>query len=153
MQPAGLPGRTTGRGAATTPYPSTRRGISLSPQHLDYRHAGTRVEDAFGARTNMGTCAQKGRVTRPVSHAPQTAPQTRNCRPKPYLTPVRSFRDEKRKVTGSIPSSEHQLPRLYARGSCYSSKTVENSGDHSLASQGVSGYLIVSGTGTISSLQ
>jgi hypothetical protein len=53
------------------------------------------------ARTNMGTCAQKGRVTRPVSHALQTAPQTRNCRPKPYLTPARSFRDEKRKVDSS----------------------------------------------------
>ncbi len=45
MQPAGLPGRTTGRGAATTPYPSTRRGTSLSPQHLDYRHAGTRPHE------------------------------------------------------------------------------------------------------------
>ena len=54
MQPAGLPGRTTGRGAATTPYPSTRRGNSLSPQDLDYRHAGTRVKDAFGAADAAG---------------------------------------------------------------------------------------------------
>ena len=54
MQPAGLPGRTTGRGDATTPYPSTRRGNSLSPQHLDYRHAGTRVKDAFGAADAAG---------------------------------------------------------------------------------------------------
>src|SRR5437763_6701192 len=106
MQPAGLPGRTTGRGAATTSYLSTRRGNSLSPQDLDHRHAGTRVKDAFGATDaaglrpvpdsarpparTRGTCAQKGRVTRPVSHALQTAPQTRNCRPKPHLTPARS---------------------------------------------------------------
>ena len=54
MQPAGLPGRTTGRGAATTPYPSTRRGNSPSPQHLDYRHTGTRVKDAFVAADTAG---------------------------------------------------------------------------------------------------
>ena len=79
MQPAGLPGRTTGRGDATTSYLSTRRGNSLSPQDLDYRHAGTRVKDAFGAadaaglrpvpdpsspaRTNMAPARRKGKMT------------------------------------------------------------------------------------------
>jgi hypothetical protein len=54
MQPAGLPGRTTGRGAATTSYATTRRGNSLSPPDLDYRHAGTRVTDASGAASAAG---------------------------------------------------------------------------------------------------
>jgi hypothetical protein len=41
-----------------------------------------------------GTCAEKGRTTGPVQHALQTPPPTRNRRPKPRLTPARSFRDE-----------------------------------------------------------
>jgi hypothetical protein len=97
MQPAGLPGRTTGRGDATTPYPSTCRGTPF-----------TRRTSIIGTRARPhehGTCAQKGRVTRPVSHALQTAPQTRKCRPKPHLTPARSFRDEKRMVDYSAAVS------------------------------------------------
>ena len=41
-----------------------------------------------------GTCTEKGRATGPVQHALQTPPRPRNRRPKPRLTPARSFRDE-----------------------------------------------------------
>ena len=68
MQPAGLPGRTTGRGDATTSYPSTRRGNSLSPQDLDYRHAGTRVKDAFAPLTRPGCARSLTQLARPHEH-------------------------------------------------------------------------------------
>jgi hypothetical protein len=54
MQPAGLPGRTTGRGAATTPICVNPPRDPLSPQNLDYRQAGTRVKDASGAASAAG---------------------------------------------------------------------------------------------------
>jgi hypothetical protein len=114
MQPAGLPGRTTGRGAATTPYPSTRRGNSLSPQHLDYRHAGTRAKDAFGAadaaglRPVLDPARPPARTWAPARRKGESRGQSampckqlrrrETAGPKPYLTTARSFRDEKRKV-------------------------------------------------------
>ena len=41
-----------------------------------------------------GTCTEKGGATGPFLHALQTPPHPRNRRPKPCLTPARSFRDE-----------------------------------------------------------
>ncbi len=68
MQPAGLPGRTTGRGDATTSYALNRRGNSLSPQHLDYRHAGTRVKDALAPLTRPGCARSLTQLARLPEH-------------------------------------------------------------------------------------
>ncbi len=43
---------------------------------------------------SYAACAEKGEATRPVRYALQRPRLSRNCRPKPRLTPARSFRDE-----------------------------------------------------------
>ena len=83
---SGLPGRTTGHGATTTAYTSDPLRGSF-PAGLDHRLAGTCVKDASGAgyaaglrpvldpaarSHEHGTCAEKGRATRPLQHALQT---------------------------------------------------------------------------------
>ena len=42
----------------------------------------------------MAPARRKGEATRPVRHALQRPRLSQNCRPKPRLTPARSFRDE-----------------------------------------------------------
>jgi len=81
---------------------------ALSPQALDHRRAGTRVKDASGAaaggrappgpwpsspaRTNTAPARRKGSHGA-SSVCPANTVLPRNRRPKPRLTPARSFRD------------------------------------------------------------
>ena len=97
-----------GRGAAQPHTATSTRGDPF-PQRIDYRRAATRIKDASGAAMRPGRARSLTRAVLPartrhlrgkgeprglVPHALQKGHLTRNRRPKPHLTPARSFRDE-----------------------------------------------------------